>query len=90
MKGLLESIENNQGEEASTKVMRACGYQCIDDGIINSAKRIYDQNVDMDVFIEELNQQGIGGGNSIRDGNKLRASYNQCYCNISEKKTLPR
>lgn len=80
--GLLEDIKANHGEDTATAVMRACGYKCIDNFIIETAKNIYKNSKNMQEFIDQLNTKKIGGGHLVLNGNTITAVYDQCYCDI--------
>ena len=62
--------------------MRACGYKCIDSSIIETAKNIYEESKDLQAFVEKLNAEKIGGGQLTLEGNKIKAIYDQCYCDV--------
>lgn len=86
---LLSSVGNSDGEEAVTKVMRACGYQCLDPSLIDVEKQYLEQEKNVDSWIEHMNKNEIGGGHLIREGNKINATYDYCYCDIDHKEKLP-
>lgn len=86
----MDHTTTQYGEEAATKVLRACGYNCINEGIINTAKQCYEEAKDMNEFLDKLNQKGIGGGHLHFEGKHIIATYDQCYCTIGgQKDKLP-
>ena len=87
---LLNHTTMQYGEQMTTKVMRACGYSCLDDSSIATTKRYYEEAKDMDEFLDKLNKNGIGGGKLHFEGKHIIATYDQCYCALaSQKDKLP-
>ncbi len=84
---VIEEVKNCDGDEAATKVMRSCGYQCIDKHILTNAKKLYSESADMEEFLQKLSIS-LGGSNLTFKDNKIIAIYDQCFCDIndSEKK----
>jgi len=89
IKNILNDLSNNNSADEAKKVMRACGYQCMSDSLIDTMRTYYVEHNNLDSLIEEMNKRGVGGGNITRDGNTLTASYEQCYCEIDHKNKLP-
>ncbi len=78
-------VKDNHGDDAATKVMRACGYQCINESILTNAKKIYSESDSMEEFLQKLSVS-LGGANLTLEGNKIVAVYDQCFCEIDDSK----
>lgn len=85
IKCTLDEICETQGIDIAKKVMRPCGYCCISDKTIKTAKQLYkESNKDIPVFLELLNHQYIGGGSLYLKYDKIFGIYKKCYCGIPE------
>lgn len=82
IKYILDDICLNNGAEAAEKVMRPCGYQCISDKVIKTAKSLYKKSVNIEEFLKLLNHSHIGGGYLHIKDNKIIGIYDRCYCGI--------
>lgn len=82
MKLLLDELCLNYGLEATKKVMRPCGYQCISNTVINTAKLLFEKSDNVEEFLRLLNEKHIGGGYLHMKDNKIIAIYEKCYCGI--------
>jgi predicted hydrocarbon binding protein len=82
MKSLLDELSSNYGIETTKKVMRPCGYQCISNKVINTAKLLYRESDNTEDFLKLLNENHIGGGYLHIKDNKIIALYDRCYCGI--------
>lgn len=77
---VVEEMGSRMNEEDVKSCLEYCGRCCIDPDIINSAKEVLKQSSnDLDVVIDRLKSEGIGGI-THREGNIVYASYDQCYC----------
>ena len=59
---MLEKLSGMCGEEKVAEIMQSCGASCIGSGAIDKANELYADSIDMDDFLQKLNQTGIGGG----------------------------
>lgn len=82
----LDHTSTHYGEQATTQILRACGYNCIDEYTISAAKECYSEAKDMNEFLEKLNAKGIGGGHLRFEGKHIIATYDQCYCSLGNQK----
>ena len=82
MKILLDELSLNYGVEATKKIMRPCGYQCISNTAINTAKLLHKKYDNIEDFLNILNENHIGGGYLHIKDNKIIAIYDKCYCGI--------
>jgi predicted hydrocarbon binding protein len=82
IKSLLDELSSNYGSEISEKVMRPCGYQCISEKTIKTAKLIYEKSDSIEGFLKLLNENHIGGGYLHLKDNKIIGIYDRCYCGI--------
>lgn len=82
IKLLLDELNSNYGLEATKKVMRPCGYQCISNTVINTAKLLLKRSDNVEEFLKLLNENHIGGGYLHIKDNKIIAIYDKCYCGI--------
>lgn len=82
VKAMLCGLEHTCGAEATAKVMKPCGHQCISDGTIAKAKDVYKKAKNMDDFLNLLNERHIGGGKLHRKDGKIIGVYEKCYCGL--------
>lgn len=82
MKLLLDELSSSYGVEATTTVIRPCGYQCISNKTINTAKLLHKESDNVKDFLKLLNENYIGGGYLHIKDNKIIAIYNRSYRGI--------
>ena len=83
IKCTLDEICESLGIDIAKEVMRPCGYCCISDKTIKTAKQLYiKSNKNISVFLERLNKQYIGGGSLYLKDDKIFGIYEKCYCGI--------
>ena len=84
-------VAGEDREELLIRGLQKCGRCCIEPAIIHMAKKCYaESGENLDAVLEALNEQGLGGGSLRREGNKIYASYNTCYCpNVETQPALP-
>lgn len=63
-------------------VMHKCGGGCLEKEVVDIAKGIYAKAANVEQFLTELNESGIGGGNLHIENGKIIAVYKNCYCDI--------
>ncbi|HWT75202.1 MAG TPA: DUF6144 family protein [Mobilitalea sp.] len=92
IKSILEEVKRSQNVDACKNIMRPCGYQCISGNIIVKAKDLYlKAGQKVEVFLELLNKEHIGGGNLTLQDDAIIGSYEFCYCGIPKSvKNLPK
>lgn len=81
---IIDDVKDNHGDEAATKVMRACGYQCMNEMILTNAKELYSESANMEEFLQKLSVS-LGGANLSLENNKIIAIYDQCFCEIEDR-----
>lgn len=63
-------------------VMQKCGGGCLGKETVEIVKGIYVKSANVEQFLTELNEIGIGGGNLHIENGKIIAVYRNCYCDI--------
>ncbi len=63
-------------------VMQKCGGCCLEKEVVETAKGIYSKAANIEQFLTELNDSGIGGENLHIENGRIIAVYKNCYCDI--------
>jgi len=84
MKAILDVIVEKYGEDMARKTMRPCGYHCISDAVIQKARDIHKDTASLQSFLDELNQNHIGGGHLRIVDNLIIGEYDHCYCGTAK------
>lgn len=85
VKAVLNELDNAYGTDAVKKAMMPCGHQCISDGVILKAKKIYKKSGNLNDFLRLMNEQHIGGSKlHVKDGNII-GIYEKCYCSLARQ-----
>jgi|SRR5450759_414170 len=82
-------MESCLDEPHRVSILEACGRDCIGASILEKARRIRASSRSLEVFLDGLNQNHLGGGNlAWRDG-AIDASYPRCYCGMVSQTRKP-
>ena len=76
---------NKQDQE---NVMEKCGHKCLIPFIKTKAIKAWKKTNNIELFIELLNQQHIGGGYLEKKGDFIYAKYKECLCPIVNKSQI--
>lgn len=82
IKSCLETLEKTGVD--TKPIMRDCN--CLSEAVIKKAKAAYGQaQGDMNLFLELLNEKGIGGGQlRLEEKDLIIAVYSKCYCGVAK------
>jgi predicted hydrocarbon binding protein len=81
-------IDQNLPNDARRELMEQCGRHCIGASTLQKASRMQRESANLDELLERLNAARIGGGHLRREGSRIHAVYEQCYCgSVSQSKT---
>ena len=87
--GLMGDLVAEIGADKAKAVMEGCGQQCIGQSVLDKARLLMRDACDLDEFLGKMNHAHIGGGELIRDGSVIYASYKRCYCGSVSKTSQP-
>ncbi|WDV47841.1 DUF6144 family protein [Clostridiaceae bacterium M8S5] len=77
---LINVLDKRLDNKAISKALEHCGRMCLDPKLGEQAKTLMNELKDIDLVLEALNKQSIGGGNMYKENDVIYASYTQCYC----------
>ena len=80
---LLEEVEVYHIDTCAA--MRQCGACCLEKDVVEEAKKLYQKASNTEDFLTLLNEAGIGGNHLRLEGNKILATYEECYCDTPKK-----
>ncbi|NLK96119.1 MAG: hypothetical protein GX275_13195 [Clostridiales bacterium] len=85
IKELLNKISDMCGDESLDKVLKIRGRQCISLDLLGKVKVLQEKSNDVYDFIENLNKEGIPGGEIKIKDNKIIITYPECLCEHAKK-----
>ena len=86
---MMSVLDRSLDESKRREIMESCGRHCIGASILEKARRLWQQEEDLDSFLISLNKSHIGGGQLSRSGDIIFATYNRCYCGSVSHSKLP-
>ena len=78
VKNLVDSLDAHLDEATRRRVMESCGRACARRGAIRAAETCAG---DLDQWVATL-KTWIGPENVLREGNVVRVTYPQCFCEL--------
>ncbi len=85
IKDMMLRLDEQVGEAVARRIMQDCGRHCIDQSVLEKARRLQRKSMNLDDLLDRLNQAHIGGGKLQRTGNVIHAAYDRCYCGSVSK-----
>ena len=89
IRGMMDILDREVNEATRREIMQACGTCCIGASTLQKAQHLHDESLNLDDFLDRLNEAHIGGGHLEREGEVIYAAYGRCYCgSVSISKEL--
>jgi predicted hydrocarbon binding protein len=89
MQQLMDNLEAMVDESTRTQALENCGRWCIAKSTIDKARRVWKSSKNLDEFLFTLNEQHIGGGKLVVEGDTIHATYERCYCGMVNQTKAP-
>ena len=86
---LINRLDEELTEKKRKEVMERCGRECIRKTTIERAINLRKKSKDINEFIDELNQNHIGGGKLRMSKGVIHGYYERCYCGAVSKSKHP-
>jgi predicted hydrocarbon binding protein len=77
---LIKSLATHLDSETCAKTLQGCGRRCLSPIILKRAKTFMNASADLDLLLQQLNENQIGGGSLYREDSIIHAEYKKCYC----------
>ena len=79
---LMESLGKNVDEETRLKILKETGSFCAKAHATDLFKQIKTESNDINVLVKLLNEKIPGTTWELQDGNKMKVTYERCFCPI--------
>ena len=83
VKCLLEGLETRVNRDLLAEILSNCGRRCIPESFIKKMMKVWSEDPDLDVLIENINDSWSGAGADAkirRKNSELMVEYGECYC----------